>query len=108
MVAFSARRLVCSAIAVISLTTSPISWAARDNLPIRPSVSCAWCTAASAIRLESRTRRPISSTEADSSSVAVATDCMLLEASSEAPATWPDRLWVVSAVRVSVPAACSS
>ena len=33
---------------------------------------------------------------------------MLLEASSEAPATWLDRLWVVSAVRVSVPAAASS
>ena len=58
--------------------------------------------------LDSRTRRPISSTEVESSSVAVATDCMLLEASSEAPATWLDRLWVVSAVRVSVPAACSS
>ena len=33
---------------------------------------------------------------------------MLLEASSDAPATWLDRLWVVSAVRVSVPAAASS
>ena len=33
---------------------------------------------------------------------------MLLEASSEAPATWLDRLCVVSAVRVSVPAAVSS
>ena len=33
---------------------------------------------------------------------------MLLEASSEAPATWLDRLWVVSAVRVSVPADASS
>ena len=33
---------------------------------------------------------------------------MLLEASSEAPATWLDRLCVVSAVRVSVPAAASS
>ena len=41
MVAFSASRLVCSAIAVISLTTSPISCAARDNLPMRPSVCCA-------------------------------------------------------------------
>src|ERR1700728_2339292 len=38
MVAFNANKLVCSAIAVISLTTSPISCAARDNLPIRPSV----------------------------------------------------------------------
>ena len=41
MVAFSASRLVCSAIAVISLTTSPISCAARDNFPIRPSVCSA-------------------------------------------------------------------
>jgi hypothetical protein len=41
MVAFSASRLVCSAIAVISLTTSPICCAARDNLPIRASVCCA-------------------------------------------------------------------
>ena len=52
MVALSARRLVCSAIAVISLTTSPISWAARDNLPMRPSVCCACSTAASAILFE--------------------------------------------------------
>jgi hypothetical protein len=87
MVAFSAKRLVCSAIAVISLTTSPISCAARDSLPMRLSVCSAWRTAASAIWLDSLTRRPISSTEADSSSVADATDCMLLEASSEAPAT---------------------
>jgi hypothetical protein len=41
MVAFSASRLVCSAIAVISLTTSPISCAARDSLPMRPSVCSA-------------------------------------------------------------------
>src|SRR5437868_7129947 len=48
MVAFSARRLVCSAIAVISLTTSPICCAARDNLPMRSSVFRACATAASA------------------------------------------------------------
>jgi len=41
MVALRARRLVCSAIAVINFTTSPISCAARDNLPIRPSVCSA-------------------------------------------------------------------
>src|SRR3954471_17984391 len=51
------------------------------------------------MRLESRTCRPISSTEAESSSVAVATDCMLLEACSETPATWLDRLCAVSAGR---------
>ena len=39
------------------------------------------------ISLLSLTRRPISSTDADNSSVADATDCMLVEASSEAPAT---------------------
>src|SRR5690348_4185272 len=33
---------------------------------------------------------------------------MLLAASSEAPATWLERLCVVSAVRVNEPAACSS
>ena len=106
MVALSASRLVCSAIAVISLTTSPISCAARDNLPMR----AVGLLAPAARRLPRsgwirapacRSRRP----RPTSSSVADATDCMLLEASSEAPATWLDRLWVVSAVRVSVPAA---
>jgi hypothetical protein len=38
MVAFSASKLDSSAIAEISLTTSPISSAARDSWPIRPSV----------------------------------------------------------------------
>ncbi len=52
MVAFSARRLVCSAIALISLTTSPICCAAFDSLPMRASVSCACVTAPSAMRLE--------------------------------------------------------
>ena len=66
--------------------------------------SLACTTAASAIRLESRTWRPISSTEAESCSVAVATDCILLEACSETPATWLDNVCVVSAVRVSVEA----
>src|SRR5260221_408134 len=79
-----------------------------ENLPRRPSVGCAWSTGLSRFLLESRARLPISSTDADNSSVADATDCMLLEASSEAPATWLDRLCVVSAVRVSVPAAASS
>ncbi len=60
------------------------------------------------MRLDSRTWRPISPIEADNSSVAEATDWMLVEASSEAPATWLDRPCVVSAVRVKMPAACSS
>ena len=60
------------------------------------------------MRLDSRTRRPISSTDCDSSSVAAATACILVDASSDVPATWPDRPSVISAVRVSVPAADSS
>ncbi len=40
--------------------------------------------------------------------MALATDCTLEEASSDAPATVADRFWVVSAVRVNVPAADSS
>src|SRR6266566_4928106 len=95
MVALSARRLVCSAIAVISLTTSPISCAARDSFPMRSSVASAWATAASAMRLDSLTWRPIWPTEVDSSSVAVATESMLPEVSSDAPATLLDRPWVV-------------
>ena len=98
MVAFSASKLVCSAIAVISLTTSPMSCAARDSSPIRSSVKLACFTALAAMRLDSCTCRPISSTDIESSSVAAATDCMLDDASSDAPATCVERLCVVSAV----------
>jgi hypothetical protein len=108
MVALRARRLVCSAIAVINFTTSPIRCAARDSVAMRSSASLACTTAASAIRLEPWTWRPISSTDAESSSVAVATDCILEEACSETLATWLDKACVVSAVRVGVVAAVSS
>ena len=83
-------------------------WATRDSSVMRTSVCSACRTALSAIREDASTWRPISLTDSDSSSVAVATDCMFDDASSEAPATWPDRLSVVSAVRVSVSAAVSS
>ena len=53
----------------VSLTTSPICCAACESLPIRASVCSAWRTALSAILLDSLTRRPISLTEAESSSV---------------------------------------
>jgi hypothetical protein len=52
--------------------------------------------------------RPISVTEAVNSSVAEATDCTLLDASSDALATALARFWVLSAVLVSVSAAASS
>ena len=41
MVAFKARRLVCSAIVLISSTTSPIRVAAFDSSLTRPVVDCA-------------------------------------------------------------------
>ena len=41
MVAFSASRLVCSAIVVINWVTSPMRFAASDNSAIRASVFCA-------------------------------------------------------------------
>ena len=52
IVALSASRLVCSAIAVISFTTSPMRPAACDSSLMRPSVCCACFTASLAIRLE--------------------------------------------------------
>ena len=45
MVAFSASRLVCPAMALISSTTCPISWAAEARLWIMPSIFAASSTA---------------------------------------------------------------
>ena len=87
IVAFSARRLVCAAIAVMSLITSPIREAACDNWAIRASVRSACFTAPMAILLDSCTWPAISLTEALISSVAVATDATLLEACLEADVT---------------------
>jgi len=50
MVAFSAKRLVCSAIEVISFNTSPMRSAVRDNSLMPASVCSACRTASSAIR----------------------------------------------------------
>ena len=49
MVALSASRLVCSAIEVISFTTSPIRVPACDSSVMRWSVASAWLTASAAI-----------------------------------------------------------
>jgi hypothetical protein len=83
MVAFSASRLVCSAIEVISLTTSPIRAPASDNSVIRWSVALACLTASAAIPFDSCTRRVISEIELDNSSDAVAAVRTCSEAISE-------------------------
>src|SRR6266852_407666 len=108
MVALSASRLVCSAIAVISLMTSPMRLAACESSPMRASVRSAWRTASIAIPLDSCTWRLISAMDVAISSVALATDCTLVEESSEAVATAEDSCCVVSAVLLIVPAAASS
>jgi hypothetical protein len=72
---------------LISSTTSPMRVAAFDNSLTRSVVWRAWPTASLAIRADSCTCRLISVIEDESSSVADATDCTLVDASSEAAAT---------------------
>ena len=108
MVALSASRLVWPAMVLISSTTSPMRLAAFDNSLTRSLVTRAWPTASVAIRADSCTWRLISLTEDDSSSVADATDCTLVEASSEAAATAVVSSCERSAVADSVPAEASS
>ena len=93
---------------LISSTTSPIRLAAFDNSLTRSLVLRAWSTASVAIRADFCTWRLISLTEDAISSVADATDCTLVEASSEAAATAVVSSCARSAVEVSVPAATSS
>ena len=71
-------------------------------------VLAAWSTASLAIRADSWTCRLISLTEDAISSVADATDCTLVEASSEAAETVVASSCARSAVEVSVPADASS
>ncbi len=74
MVALSASRLVCSAMAVISLTTSPILLRRHRQL-VDTRIGRFGLRTAAAQWLDPGTCRPISSlTEAESSSVAAATD----------------------------------
>ena len=82
--------------------------AAFDNSLTRSLVMRAWPTASVAMRADSCTWRPISLTDDDISSVADATDCTLVEASSEAAATAVVSCCERSAVADSVPAEASS
>ena len=93
---------------LISSTTSPIRAAAFDSSPTRSLVLRAWSTASLAIRADSCTWRLISLTDDAISSVAEATDCTLVEASSEAAATIVASSCARSAVEVSVVAEASS
>ncbi len=100
MVALSARRLVWAAIDEISPTTSPMRAVASVRAWTWRAVCPASATAAWASRAEPSTWRPISWTEAPSSSAATATVSTLAEASSAAAATvvdW-DAVWVAVAV----------
>src|SRR5713226_8240001 len=108
MVAFKASRLVCPAMVLINSTTSPMRAAAFDNSPTRSLVARACSTASPAIRADSCTWRLISLTDDAISSVAEATDCTLVEASSDAAATMEVISCARSAVDVNVPAEVSS
>src|SRR3979409_332211 len=96
MWALSASRLVCSAMVLMSSTTAPMRLAAFDNSLTRSLVARACPTASVAIRADSCTCRLISLTEEAISSVAEATDCTLVEASSEAAATMVVSSWARS------------
>ena len=68
----------------MSLTTSPIFWAAAASASISPSVACASVTATRTTLLVSSSWRPISPIEVASSSAAMAAVLTLDEASLEA------------------------
>ena len=72
---------------LMSSTTSPMRVAALESSLTRSVVVRAWPTASPAIRADSCTCRLISVTDEAISSVAEATDCTLVEASSDAEAT---------------------
>ena len=94
IVAFSASRLVCAAMLVIRLTTSPIFCAPSARARTIPSVRCVSVTALPVILADCATWRLISAIEADSSSAADATVCTPVPASSADAATDSAR-WVV-------------
>ena len=94
MVALSASRLVCPAMARISLITSPIFCAACASVAICRLVSCASVTAARTISVVMASWRPISPIEPVNSSAAIAAVSTLVEASLEA-ATAPSALFEV-------------
>ena len=98
MVALSASRLVWLAMSLISFTTSPIFSAASARLRTWPLVRSASATALLAMSADWPTWRLISAIEPDSSSVAAATVCTLLVASSDAAETTVAWRLVCSAV----------
>ena len=98
MVAFSASKLVCSAISEIILTTSPIFSAALANDSMVSLVSLALSTALAAILVECETCSAISATDLPISSVLAATTDTLAVASSAAAETVVERCEVCSAV----------
>ena len=86
IVALSASRLVCSAISVISRTTSPMRPAASSSSLTVALVHSASPTALVAMVFDCATCRSISVTEAASSSAAEAMSRTFAEASAEAVA----------------------
>jgi len=82
--------LVCSATALIILTTSPIRLADWARSAIRALVCSTWLTASREILCESWTWRLISDTDEAISSAAAAADCALAEDCSDAEATVAD------------------
>ena len=87
MVALSASRLVWLAMSLISFTTSPILSAASARLRTCPFVRSASAAALLAMSADWPTCRLISAIDPDSCSVAAATVCTLLVASSAAVET---------------------
>ena len=107
IVALSARRLVCSAMAEMRLTTSPTRSAASASCDILRSVSSACSTAACATSLDVRDCRLISPDDVEISSVAPLTTLTLADACSAADATVLASCLVPSAALVKVAAEAS-
>ena len=87
IVAFSASRLVCAAMLLISATISPMPVTLPDSFWISSVVRLASSSARLATACERSTWLAISRTEAASSSVAEATVCTFDDVCSAAPAT---------------------
>ena len=98
MLALSASRLVCWAMAVMMATTSPIFWAESDRPLVRPSARRDSATASSATLRDWAICRPIPSMEAESCSLAEATAPTLLVAVPAASAAARVRCAVSDAI----------
>ena len=104
MVALSAKRLVWLAMSLISLTTSPMRLAVSASPRTIPSERWAVLTASREMALDRSTCDAISPIEADSSSVAAATESTFMVACSAAAATVAERSVAVPAVLLMVSA----